>query len=252
MRVTTGILYFLLEVSILNAQSVDSLILGTDRVHTIELDSYTVVWSQLVIEPDGNQRQGINTITDSVLVDRSRSNGEIRRVLKWEDVDNNVYIKSDLLDYQTLRPKAIDIRWNPGYVQHTDILENTIISTSLKTEFDCSKVHISRLSKIGFTWSSDGFALIVANKVPAGRFYLQTLAGLPHNPKLGLREFEFQSTEEIDLASWGIFKSKKIEDLAAGNIKTTYWVTDRKPYIVQVRFQQPNGQVTIWKIESIK
>ncbi len=251
MKRTVSLLWFGCSVGLLNAQPADSLILGTDRAHQIYLESYTVVWTQLVIEPEGNQRPGINTITDSVHIDSS-SKAEVRRVLKWEDINHNLYVKSDVLDYHTLLPKVIDIRWNPSYIQHTDIKDNTVISSSLKSEFDANKMHISRLEKIGFSWSSDGFTLLVASEVPQGRFYLETLNGLPHNPQPGLREFDYQAMENIDLGKWGNFKCRKIEDLSAGNIKTTYWLANRKPYIVQVRFQQPNGQITIWKIKSIK
>ncbi len=231
----------------------DSLIVGTQQVHKIGLESYRVVWSQEVIEPNGYKRAGINTITDSVKVAKNAAGyPEIRRVLKWEDVNDNIYIKTDVLDFYTFRPKSIDVRWNPSYVQHTDITGNTLVSSSLKSEFASAKVHVTQLDQVGLSWSSDGFALLVAQNLPVGIFYLETLNGLPDQPSSGLRAFENHGVEQISLGAFGDFSSKKITDLSAGATKTTYWLASVKPYIVQVRFEQPNGQVTIWKIESIK
>ena len=230
----------------------DSLIVGTQQVHKIGLESYKVVWSQEVIEPNGHKRDGINTITDSVKIAKNAAGyPEIRRVLKWEDINNNIYIKTDVLDYYTLRPKSIDVRWNPSYVQHTDITGNTLVSSTLKNEFASARVQVTQLDQVGITWSSDGFALIVAQNVPVGKFYLETLNGLPDQPTTGMREFENHGIEQISLGAFGDFSSKKITDLSA-DIKTTYWLSSIKPYVVQVRFEQPNGQITTWKIESIK
>ncbi len=231
----------------------DTFILKPNNIeHALEIEPYEVIWSQDVTEPDGKKRKGINTITDIVTIEKNKNESKvIQRTLKWEDVDNNIYIKSDRLDYQTLEPLSVDIRWNPNYVQHTDINGQQLFSTSLKNEFSESKMSVSQLEEKGFTWSSDGFALIAFAGKTDKIFALQTLSGLPHNPQLGRKNFEYQKDEQLKIEGIGTFNTKVLSDMGS-SIKTTYWLADQKPYIVKVKFVQPEGIVTVWKLEEMK
>lgn len=218
----------------------------------VQIQDYKVVWSQQVTEPDGTQRKGINTITDVVKIEKRKDGKKvIHRSLKWEDTNNNVYIKSDQLDYETLQPLSIDIRWNPGYVQHTDLKGLQLISTSVKNEFEPVKFTITHLEEPGFTWSSDGFMLVVCGGEISGSFALQTLSGLPHQPKIEQKQFEYVGEEKVTIAGIGGFQTRVIKDVGR-NIVATYWLSEKKPYIVKVRFDQPNGQMTVWKLEELE
>jgi len=214
----------------------------------ILIQAYKVVWSQQVTEPDGTQRKGINTITDEVKIEKdSKGSKVIHRRLKWADV----YIKSDRLDYGTLQPLSIDIRWNPAYVQHTDISGNQLVSSSIKNEFTPARISVAQLEKAGFTWSSDGFMLVVCGGEISGSFALQTLSGLPHQPKIEQKQFEYVGGEKVTIAGIGGFQTRVIKDVGR-NIVATYWLSEKKPYIVKVRFDQPSGQMTEWKLEELE
>ncbi|MCD2260999.1 hypothetical protein [Psychroserpens luteolus] len=236
-----------LSINFIGQAQTDSIIKPSQT--NVEIESYTLVWSQTVIEPNGTKRKGINTMTDKVIV----SNDSITRSMYWVDTSNNTYTKTDVLKQSTLKPLSIDIRWNPEYVQHTDIINNTYITTSLTNSISNSKLSINTLNDSGFTWSSDGFALTsILNRNIEGTFSMQVIQGLPKNPKLGVKSFKIIDTEVLDIKKIGKVNTKKIEVLNNGNTQTTYWLSSSKPYIVKVMFEQDNGQTTIWNVESIK
>ncbi len=229
----------------------DSIVINHNTIDDMSIEPYKVIWSQDVIEPGGKKRKGINTITDNVTIDTILGKLHIKRALKWEDTNNNVYIKSDVLDYKTLKPVAVDIRWNPNYIQHSDIKSNTVISTTIRNAFATNKVSVTPLDIIGLTWSSDGFPLVVTKNIPIGKFYMQTINGLPHSPKLGIKVFDYQKNETIQINTIN-YKTRVISDISGGNTKATYWVSDQKPYIIKVQFEQPDGQITTWKLDHIE
>lgn len=233
-------------------QQQDSLILGAKKHLAIQIQPYKVVWAQEVVESNGKKRVGINTITDIVKIDSINHMKVIKRVLEWKDTNNNVYTKSDILKYGTLQPISIDIRWNPSYVQHTDFKETTAISFSLKNTFDDTKVSISKLKSVDFSWSSDGFPLIAAQDVAEELFYMKVLNGLPNNINTKKKVFKILKSETLNIDQLGAVKTKVIEDISGGNIKTTYWLSKEKPYIVKVRFIQPDNLITTWKIKKIE
>ncbi|WP_299278733.1 hypothetical protein [uncultured Psychroserpens sp.] len=215
----------------------------------VHIESYTLVWSQTVIESNGTTRKGINTMTDKVIV----NSDSIIRSMHWQDTSNNTYTKTDVLKKHSLEPLSIDVRWNPEYIQHTDVVNNTYISTALSRSTSNTKLSIKELDDTGFTWSSDGFALIsILNQDIKNTFSLQVVQGLPKNPRLDIKSFKIAHKETLDIKALGKIATQKIEVLNAGNVKTTYWLSDSKPYIVKVLFEQDNGQTTIWNVESLK
>lgn len=219
----------------------------------VKIESYESVWTQTVTEPNGKTRKGINTISDSVQVKSAKDGTKtIQRSVKWTDTNNNWYIKTDLLDYITLKPLSIDIRWNPNYVQHTDIKGKNLVSTSLKNQFSTSKLTMFQLKDIGYTWSSDGFMLNVVGKLADKKFSLQTLNNLPHSPTIGKKDFELIGSEKIEINNIGNFDTRIFKTIDNGNIVATYWLANKKPYIVKVRFVQLNNQITVWNLNSVK
>ena len=239
----TYILFFSLK----SAAQTDVFLKPSDT--NIHIEPYVLVWSQTVIESNGKTRKGINTMTDKVVI----FNDSIIRSMHWEDTSNNTYTKTDVLKKESLEPLSIDIRWNPEYVQHTDVVNNTYISTALSNSVSKTKLSIKALNDSGFTWSSDGFALLsILNQDLKNTFSLQVIQGLPSNPKLDKKSFKIIATETIDIKTLGQTQTQKIQLLDSGNTKTTYWLSQSKPYIVKVKFEQDNGQTTIWNIESLK
>nr|WP_321237331.1 hypothetical protein [uncultured Psychroserpens sp.] len=215
----------------------------------IDIESYTLIWSQTVIESDGSKRKGINTMTDKVTV----SNDTIIRSMHWVDTSNNTYTKTDVLKASSLEPLSIDIRWNPEYVQHTDIINQNYISNSLNNSKSRLISSTNQLDDIGFTWSSDGFALIsILDKDIKDSFALQVINDLPHEPKIGIKKFKIIKEELLDIKGIGTVSTKKIEALNSGKTKIFYWLSNSKPYIIKVKFKQENGQITTWNIETLK
>lgn len=253
MKISFSILLTLCAFLLCNGQTKpkDSIVINHNTIGEMAIEPYKVIWSQDVIEPNGNKRKGINTITDNVSVDTIQGKLCLIRALRWEDTNNNVYVKSDVLDYKTLKPLAVDIRWNPSYIQHSDIKKHTVISTTLRNTYATNKISVNELDTIGLTWSSDGFPLVVTKNIPIGKFYMLTLNGLPHTPKLGIKTFDYLKNETLQINSIS-YKTRVISDISGGNTKATYWVSDQKPYIIRVRFEQPDGQITTWKLDHIE
>lgn len=59
-----------------------------------------------------------------------------------------------------------------------------------------------------------------------------------------------EKEERLEVEGINHFNTKVFKTVDAGNTIATYWLTNVKPYIVKVQFEQANGQITVWKMES--
>lgn len=231
----------------------DKITISPKKKADIEIQGYRATWSQEVIEPNGTERIGINTITDTVSVEKTiRGERIIHRIVRWTDTAGNFFVKTERLDYTTLLPISIDVRWNPSYIQHTDLVGTTLLSSSIQDEFSTARLTVSTLKDIGYSWSSDGFTLVAVGKITAKEFSLQTLQNLPHEPEIGKTDFESLGKEIVEINGIGVYSTKLFSTVNSQRIVATYWLANVKPYVVKVSFRKPDGQKTTWKLESVE
>ncbi len=220
----------------------------------IKVEPYQLTWIQQVKEPDGSMREGINEIHDLVEIDTNK-NGlvTVTRQLKWLDTAGNYYLKSDRLHLDNLQPLSVDIRWNPAHMDRSQFTDNVALGFTIKDEFSYPKISSHEFSAEGYSWSSDGFPLLVTNSIvfSEGPFYLQTLSGLPHTPATSKQLFECVGKETLVLDGLGRLNTRVIEK-HSNNLQTTYWLSKEAPYIVSVRFEQDNGIITTWVIKDLE
>lgn len=232
-------------------------------------ESYAVRWGQVVREGDV-VRPGLNTIYDTVRVDRSEAPARLHRTVAWRDIQGAWIRFHTTIDLERQTPvDRIQVADDGSVTAHAWEVDGSHRGFQLRSDGPRASWSASAGGSGGASSPAasrtpsdpaEGEGPTAADAFPPGQYGLE-FRGLPVDVFEG-RILVGSGSDET--ASWSDFTARavpappvlvpvqpEVRHVTLGappGLVTEYWLQDAAPYVVGVRFTQPDGTITEWVI----